>query len=1450
LPNGTQQGWQAKHYHDFDSLLGSMTTSLKSALLERPTLRKMTFVISSNLTAGTGGGRNRSQREKYEAKVLDWKTRIPGANKVKFDLVQGSDLLDRLANPAHRGRAWFWWDSLVLGDEWLSERLAMQIDVAEDRYRPELQVDLPIQEDLEALGFSESTVEQYEQLRHNVVAKCRAIRITPSGPVELSKLHESIIKTAAGVIDAGEVTTIAPTSVSGIGERLRSCLGKFVEACRNADFLEMQMYSSWRDERDQDKPNDRPEPPQEARSYRVQEAAESASTFMRWLDSHRGTAFRSRFYFLSGVAGSGKTHLFLDSVSRTIEDRRPAIVLFGAAFGSGDIWVSICDQLGLEPVGANTLLGAMDAAGEASGLEGRRFVIHIDALNDTVPADFWHSKLPSLRAAVNRWPHVALAVSCRDTYLNIVASDVERAKYVQRSHPGFAGRETEATHKYFAHYHLVIPQIPLLLPEFSLPLFLQMYCETLQAIGGSQSAIGHESRIQIFELYLAQKIRKVARKVAPPGGTDFELEQVERQIQAVVNALLDEFARTGREATPLPDAQRIAASVEDLTLSTPSVLGALQSEGVFTREHMYFNAGGYQDGFRIVFQTFADYLVLKRRIDISADPLRDPGFRAWLTDAGFGVSESAAVVLPELFGIELPDFLGLDKSTLKRPQVANNEAWDLHVKAERVYRSVVETLPYRADSAVTARTIDILNESMRVLTQTEIYRSIFLTAPHADSPLNGYTLHEHLSKIKMPRRDASFGFAMYHEIFDEASPVATLARWASAGPYPTYEPEVIELACIPLVWLLSSPNRFMRDWVTKALVHLLRGHLDAALRLLDRFWVVDDPYLVQRVVVIVYGALMRADDPSGEDAKKLATRVRKLVFTRPVVADELLLDAGRGIVEVGVARKLLPRTALKDIKRPYGISPPSAAPSKESIESKYGFKEGQPDNESYSTIYFSLMSFGDFARYAVEAGLRHFSRYRNGQEFPEARILTEADRELRWTRFTESLGVAKSQRLTEILTHRSEPDDAERTELNEFLDGLTLRQRARWDKVWEYPRPRPRNDDYPADGANRWIFRRVLSLGWTPRLFGIEDRLRGHGGSREAHKAERWGKKYQWMAYHELLARVADNFQSARRFGDDEPYEGLYQIIADREIDPSLPPIPYREFSENQGEGANTWPPAPIELSVWPPAPVNFAQYGSNIDMFLEDVASESSLDKILTLKDSRDVEWILLNGLIRQGDPSADKYWLGLQQVVMVDSWFVPKQAAVQLLPRLSALRRADRVGLVENHGHTDCCYFSEIGQTPERRCLYIHRDFRDLEVEGETYQMVSPIESYMWEGSLLDCSIGETVSAMAPSTFVRARTVLAMNVDGPSWRDQTETTVFTNWDQSSRGSSFLVNADWLKGFLVENELELMLASWHERMFIREGGGSHLPSEEIYQAARIDQELSVKTSSVIRERR
>lgn len=64
--------------------------------------------------------------------------------------------------------------------------------------------------------------------------------------------------------------------------------------------------------------------------------------------------------------------------------------------------------------------------------------------------------------------------------------------------------------------------------------------------------------------------------------------------------------------------------------------------------------------------------------------------------------------------------------------------------------------------------------------------------------------------------------------------------------------------------------------------------------------------------------------------------------------------------------------------------------------------------------------------------------------------------------------------------------------------------------------------------------------------------VNAHLYSRDAKKAERIGKKYQWIAYHEFLGLIADRFEFGNHiWGDrDRKYEGPWQIYG-RDIDPS-----------------------------------------------------------------------------------------------------------------------------------------------------------------------------------------------------------------------------------------------------------------------------------------------------------
>ncbi|MFH9666430.1 hypothetical protein ACH4LQ_14390 [Streptomyces globisporus] len=248
LLDGTEWGWQAKHVDGIGPLLTAMTDSVKRVAKERPQLRKLTFAISWNLATGTLGGERTSQRQKYEAKVSTWKKTIPGAEKIQFELVQESDLLDELAKPEHRGRRWFWWNNVVLGRDWLEQRSIEQADAAGEKYRPDLQVDLPIQEDLVALGFDQSVLTHFNRLRRDVITAVNDLHVLVKDEDDPDAApYQAIHDTAAALKATASALAVQagdpPTPLVHLNDQL-SATAEAIEAARD---YERRARAEWRE---------------------------------------------------------------------------------------------------------------------------------------------------------------------------------------------------------------------------------------------------------------------------------------------------------------------------------------------------------------------------------------------------------------------------------------------------------------------------------------------------------------------------------------------------------------------------------------------------------------------------------------------------------------------------------------------------------------------------------------------------------------------------------------------------------------------------------------------------------------------------------------------------------------------------------------------------------------------------------------------------------------------------------------------------------------------------------------------------------------------------------------------------------------------------------------------------------------------------------------------------
>ncbi len=86
--------------------------------------------------------------------------------------------------------------------------------------------------------------------------------------------------------------------------------------------------------------------------------------------------------------------------------------------------------------------------------------------------------------------------------------------------------------------------------------------------------------------------------------------------------------------------------------------------------------------------------------------------------------------------------------------------------------------------------------------------------------------------------------------------------------------------------------------------------------------------------------------------------------------------------------------------------------------------------------------------------------------------------------------------------------------------------------------------------AVKWI---MEHYGYNEEWFGEYDKMIGYGRMRQVYPGERVGKKYQWIAFHEMVARLSDNYPMQDRWNNDKDiaYNGTWEPYL-RDIDPTM----------------------------------------------------------------------------------------------------------------------------------------------------------------------------------------------------------------------------------------------------------------------------------------------------------
>jgi hypothetical protein len=1319
--DGRCHGHQVKYVHDVDGLLPQARKSLAAVGRNRPDrdVVRMTFWVPIDLpdpAHRVNGKPVEGARKRWNDAVASRKRDLPGTADIEIYLVDSGQLLDRLSKPGNEGRQWFFFEQHALGMDWLRDKLQVAEGIAHDRYTPQHHVPLPVASIVDGCAVSSSFLDQ---LRRSAAAASKAVpgvmplqQAQPSGLAGdearsfakehatlfsyLERAQQNAAELQAVAREAGAAMMPAMSMAEAAAE-IRGLLSYAREAGQHLAELSDQAARQSAPEAGTNSQG--PNGWTRSDVYRIEAAGREVERFEAMCRSDAGLAAEAKVWVLLGEAGQGKTHLLVDATKRALAEGRPSVTVFGEQLNAVDPLTQIGAQLGLGFLPHRTLLQAMDAAG---ALSGARFTLIIDALNDSNNPDGWRSALPALVAEAEPYEYVAVVVSCRSSLRQaVLPGDLPERGYPVTIHPGFAGHEVEGLEKYLQKAPSALPRTPMLTPAFSSPLFVKLYSDSLLSFPAARREAGtvpHRGRV--FDAFLDRRATQI--------DTHLGLDPAQRSVHRAVQELASFMAAQGGEVVSRDQARILVDRFAPAALSWPNtMLGQLVAHGVLATDRYVRTDGRWENGIGFAYQAFSDDRIVRAVLERHQEELAISAsvghlqvgspLHAWLTAASANLVDAATVLLPETTGRELIDLL--------HPDDVTTALTDADSRHRLLCRSLVHTLGLREASHVTERTVGLLNHASAVFgMEDDVLEAVLTVTAQPGHCLNADRLHLNLMAHSPSERDMWWGMGVYF-LLDDTSALHRLLRWAeqlptpvdvrpqpqtasrwivrrpgmprpstpATGPQPPAE-EVVRLAAVTLVWTLTSPNRFLRDRATKALVQLLLGFPAVLTGLLERFLKqdaqqVNDPYLFERLILVAYGVLARAraHQTRPDLLQHVARTLLECVYGDRAHAahaskNALLCGAAVRIVKMAHRSGLVTDLDEALTHHPHPCPAPGDAPDKDAIDTQYPSK-GAGEEPGWGSLRASLLGLADFVSYEVRPAVDHFSRLPLSTPMPapvdSAPLLPDA-----LQAFRESLPEAVRNVL-------GTPEGARRLLRETWRAKRCLDDEQQ--RRLQACAPAPTRDQQLADAAideewaARWILHNAAQRGWSPEKFAQFDTLHGHGRGRESHKAERFGKKYQWLAFHELVERLANHqHMKPGPRADFTSYPGPDPLFL-TDIDPTLPPAAHPlsvlEDSDRDDRHLATFPSSALDGCWNPPTP--FLPDRDGLDDWIAGTEQLPDLTR-MGLRTIDAIGWVVLNEYVSDHTGGTD--WNGqAEQWHLLHSWLVEKKHFPQALAFLA---------------------------------------------------------------------------------------------------------------------------------------------------------------------------------------
>ena len=1316
-----------------------------------------------------------------------------------------------------------------LSEPYFARQLKGAIAAAGNRYTPELHVDLDITQQLETFSRTKDAIDRIKSHAIEIRKRLRLLCQSGSGTgYELRKPDLGSLTDATNdVLQRLAALEAAPTGeipLVAIVEKVKAAEQNANEALNTIANLEREYLADQGRGEDGRQRGNSPYARQEGDVYRLQNSLRSARVLIDDADKFAN----SRLLILKGEAGTGKTHLLCDFASSRVAAGAPVILLSGHRFTeTAEPWTQVRRLTEMHDQSVEQFIDALEEAARAADA---RALLIIDAVNEGQGIAIWPEHLPAFLARLEESPWIGAVLSVRSSYAEVAIPDDVRDKATWITHRGFEGREYEAARMFFTNYGLEFPSAPVLHPGFRNPLFLKTICEGLSGNGETRLSGGFRGITWVFNLYLNAVNKGLAKSL--------DYNPKDNLARAAVNRIASEFAEAGRMSLPR---QQVSSLVDELLPGrgfSKSLYHGLVTAGVLTEDVSWGTNDTWEEVAFITYERLADHIIadwlLKQHLDASnpEKAFTEGGGLAFLSEGQRYVSPG----LMEALCIQVPEQTGRELIRLA-PRLVNFPG---------IGRSFQESLVWRELGAFSEDTLVVWNELIdddKIWDDDDPTDTLLTVSTVPDHRFNAEYLDRRLRQDAMPDRDAWWNIYL-HKTWESEGPVDRLVDWASSiSPEDVTDTEVVDLAATSLAWMLATSNRFLRDRATKALVALLTGRLESTTRLVERFADVDDPYVEERVYAVAYGVTMRSHNPA--EVGRLASLVYEAVFAGGCPpAHVLLRDHARGVIERAIQLGADIAVDLSLVRPRYrSVWPriPDEAEVEDLIAEHRSQGEGTDSAFSVDRIQRSVTD-DDFAIYVI--GRRGSFPWLSlpltddPWQSPEERIqsllprLSETER-LAWEEydsarirlpFVINFGGADGHVGHSIVlgaVQQPSPDDdpagsEHTTAVNQGPHDIdSLRDRLMAVLAEEHRveiidilaardtlegRTGPRFDPQL---VQRYIIWRVFDLGWTVAQFGEFDRYVNRRAGREAAKAERIGKKYQWIAYHEMVAYLADHYQYHPLYSVGENgrrFQGPWQEYL-RDIDPSwVPSATMDDGTGNNGTGDDWW--MGPGYAVW-------ADDLSHAD-WLACTEDLPRFEEFLKVCDPNcGVQWLVVYGDVSWEQPhpaDMDRYDVERRRFgFTVAGYFVhagDSRSFAEWLDSTEGIRHG-----TESRSLTGDAFFGEYGWGPAFE-YHLEQMAEETMSPGEPkWSRYTPkaAVSYDSRSSAFDCSESEGSSTLLPHHELIARLGLQWSGKGAEFLDEFgQLAAFATSGRGNDHTALLIREDLVKRYMAQEDLVL----------------------------------------------